>query len=197
MNKRSFLLFPFLLIIVCSSCRKSLESQLPPPTKKGANTAGCIMDSKLWIGQGCMMLGAWAGENDLGHFYYDVSNKRIKIEFTRCVKYERSTFSLYIEQFTVPGTYFCNKQGYIPGGPGSPAVYNNRIEFYYSVSAPHEERTYKTFEHAIGSITITKIDTVSRPAFISGTFECRLKNQLNFNDSLIITKGRFDIIYPL
>ena len=41
--------------------------------------------------------------------------------------------------------------------------------------------------------TISKIDTTKN--FISGTFEFTLFNNQNKNDSIVVTDGRFDILY--
>lgn len=191
-------LSPMLLLLTISffslnnACRKSSEPTLPDATQSGANTAGCLLNGQLWIADAsyCMRFGT--PDREKGFFSYDIKNQRFEVIFKRCTQNEDYFFSLSIEGFLGPGRYECNQKSYIPSIPGSSGVRNTNINYHISRNTGSFD--FVTSEIAIGSITITKIDTLSRPSFAAGTFECKLKNLYNMYDSLVITSGRFDII---
>ena len=195
--KKLFFILPVLIassLLLSNACRKSSEPTLPKETQNGANTAGCLINGKLWISEGCGGF-SFPQEREKGYFSYDVIKKRLIIFFQRCNDKERSFFSFTIENYKGPGQYNCDKTSYIPGIPGSAGLRNSHMWLYSAKGPPlPDDSNYITFEEATGSITITKVDTISRPLFASGTFECKLKNLYNYNDSIIIAKGRFDII---
>ncbi len=192
-------LSPMLLLLFVSffslnnACRKSSEPKLPDATQIGANTAGCLVNGQLWIASSdnCFRFGT--PDREKGFFSYDISKNTLFVSFQRCTKYDGTQwFSISIQDFIGPGTYTCNKKSYIPSLPGSSGRSYNYIN--YSIAKNIGDQYFLTSELATGSITITKIDTINRPIFAAGTFECKLKNLYNMYDSLTITSGRFDII---
>ena len=62
---------------------------------------------------------------------------------------------------------------------------------YYNASHTKNYDAYTGFGH--GLVTISLFDTVNRK--ISGTFSGTLINDLNYNDSVIITNGAFNTAY--
>ncbi len=69
-----------------NACRKSSEPELPGATQIGANTAGCLLNGKLWIASAdnCFRFGT--PDREKGYFSYDVVNKRLKVFFKRFSK---------------------------------------------------------------------------------------------------------------
>jgi len=195
MNKRSFLLFLFSLIIICNSCHKTLESQLPPHTQKGANTAGCIIDGRVWIAEACIGIAIPPEQRIVGNIYYFRNYKSLKVDFQKCKFTEYSNFNLSIENFIGPGKYICDQNGYNPYIAGTNLLRTNAIFFSAGRDVNGEERYYATSEQAKGFITITRLDTLHQPNYASGIFEGVLKNCKYPNDSLVISNGRFDISY--
>lgn len=118
----------------------------------------------------------------------------LDIQFGRCFRAldkpvpDSWEMTITIKNFPAPGTYICNQK--IPSN-------NSNIGLISLVSSRRSPLNglYTTSEIAQGTITITRVDTggVNRRPSISGTFECKLKNYENKNDSISITKGSFNI----
>lgn len=167
---------------------------MPDATQIGANTAGCLLNGQLWIASAdnCFRFGT--PYTKIGFYSYDKIKNTLLTNFQRCTKFDGDQiFFIFIENFRVPGNYECNQRSYIPGLPGSSGNSYNYIGYFISKNTG--DPSFITSELGTGSITINKIDTSSTPTYtyVSGIFDCKLKNLNNIYDSLVITSGRFDI----
>ena len=147
-------------------------------TQTGANTFGCIIDSKFWVPVGfgliptAPILEARFLADDLKINARNFSSSPKEMEF-----------ELFIKGVTVPGTYLLNTNVSYPNADASYGYYVHR-KF-----TPDNE--WITSAQYTGSVIITKIDTINH--FVSGTFEFQAINIYNAPQPINITEGRFDI----
>ncbi len=172
---KSSVVLPLLLLVL--SCETSL---LPPTTKKGANTMGCLVNGKSWIAKDVLFgkgkpTGGYSAKT--GAFYLSGQNsgedKLIHI-------------SMRMQGTYGEGKYYFNSNPYLRGqdvDSGSRADCSIRIAGTTSY--------YTTDPRRSGRITFTRFDAGKQ--IYSGTFEFTAVNNADSTDRVRITKGRFDI----
>jgi hypothetical protein len=182
----------FLLLIGCSS-DSSPEDGLPPETKNGANTFGCIINGKLLLPRSGNdnivnpLSGAILsrGFPDLFFDYYEIEIADYKSPHRA---------SLLFHMHNAPtkglGTFEIDRSN------GMRDVDGYEHNYIYCTIFDNNTNTYQkyvSYENS-GSFTITSL-VIGPPtgSIISGTFNCKLININNPDDEIEITKGRFDI----
>jgi len=176
--KISFGLKIILALAMLFSCKKEL-SELPPATQTGANTFGCKVDGQFWVpaGFGIVPTAAIleARRSADGELYINARN------FSSSPR--ETEFEFYIKGVTAAGNYLLNTT---TGYPGRAVNYG-----YYVHRRFTPDNEWITSADYTGSVTITKIDTVSH--FVSGRFSFNAINLYNSPKPLAVTEGRFDI----
>lgn len=167
----------FITSLLFFSCSKEAV-ELPPATQTGANTFGCRIDDKFWVPLGfglvptAPILEAQFLATDL-----KINARNFSASPTE------SEFEFLIKGATVPGVYLLNSNVSYPNAAASYAYYVHRK------LTPDNE--WITSAQYTGSVTITKIDTISH--FVSGTFEFHAINMYNDPQPINVRDGRFDI----
>ncbi|GAB3847958.1 hypothetical protein GCM10028822_10100 [Hymenobacter terrigena] len=77
--------------------------------------------------------------------------------------------------------------------PPSTRSFNTRNGHIGYVNRLPGDSHYGTFDASRTQIQITRFDTVAH--IISGTFDGYLQNHTNFNQSVTVSEGRFDVKY--
>lgn len=172
-----FALYIILMSAMLFSCKKE-TSELPPATQIGANTFGCRVDGEFWVPSGfgivptAPILEARFVADDL---YINARNFSTSPTETE--------FEIFIKGVTATGDYLLNTTTGYPGGSVSYGYYVHRR------FTPDNE--WITSAQYTGTVTITKIDTITR--FVSGTFGFNAINLYNTSQLLAVTEGRFDV----
>jgi hypothetical protein len=130
----------------------------------------------------------------VGAIYHEGASfqRGVQIEFGTCFRpFDRPSPDSWVVRIKImklptPGTYVCNQK--------SPPNNSNTAVISIASERNPFKGGYSTSEFATGTLTILKADTgANKPANISGTFECKMKNISDKNDSINITKGSFHI----
>lgn len=177
------------LITACGCAKESLQDQLPPITQTGANTFGCIVDGKIFIPRDSY--SSTPGNNFfkglkllIGNNFLNTSGDDIWVLSAGNFKIDPNIY-IYIY---IPSLINANNSFMI-----------NTSDGYKDSSLPHthiycqidgSNNTYLSSESS-GFIKFSRLDTTS--GIYSGTFNVKLKNKDNENDTIEITDGRFDI----
>ena len=190
--------FIAIFLIVFNSCRKDEGSRLPPITSNGANTAGVIINGENWKAEPftCGPPGGGFSLNvkEIGWFNYYSQQKLLKLDIRACEKNKLDHFSLQIANYKGPGKYICSEGGFVNSLPNYSIDPKNYIEFWTSPLNGSLGKHYVSGYGVVAAITITKLDTLSKPAFVSGTFEGKLQEVIDKNDTIRLISGRFDVI---
>ena len=170
-----------LVLIVFVSCKKNV-SELPPATETGANTFGAKVDGKFWVPSGFGPINA----NSVLRAHFAVDNG-LYIEAKNLASSPNETeFLIFVKGVDGPGTYLLNM--ITSGFPNQSVSYG-----YYVKRNITPDNEWRTSDQYTGSVTITKLDKVSR--IVSGTFQFNAINLYNTPAPLSVTEGRFDIKY--
>jgi hypothetical protein len=178
--KHFFLLLLTTFTLSCCTSDDDSRDQLPPETQTGANTAGCLLNGKVFLPKQEGLNPALVcnyefidGEFFFNLYFSDLRNGNAK---TIAVQNRRITFE-------VGNTYLLNKTDIIlddfTGGGG----------MYYISSIL--ENNYYTNTIKTGELKITRLDLQN--SIISGTFWFDAVN--NSGEVVEIRQGRFDMQY--
>jgi hypothetical protein len=185
------------IFLVLGACRKDSNPRLPDATSSGANTAGVLLNGELWrpVPYSCSVtLGLFPRAlKEIGDFGYFPNDKILSITIDECGKDRGATLTLRIANYNGPGKYVCSESGFVstlPNYSDKPVSYMK----FLTGQVGDIPRSYVSGYGVVASITITKLDTLSKPAFVSGTFEGKLQEIANKQDTIRMTSGRFDII---
>jgi hypothetical protein len=184
-----------LLVMLTAACsndsNSNPESLLPPITQTGANTFGCLIDGKLFIPRDGT--GTWAGPDNAVSIYGDPSGNQQYTEIdVRDYKSERTTkIIMHIQNLHQIGfgNYTINESNGMSNIDGPDHTY-----LYCRVFRPSSNsyQYYRSYENS-GTINITRYQlTPFVSLYISGIFNCSVKNSADPNDIIEITNGRFD-----
>ncbi len=180
------LTFCCLFLIACDSCKNpddneidciGLNKPMPDATTTGKNTFGCKINGETWVAYTDSFGALIGGEQklDVRYRHYDnVGNAQIKAR-KEIIEAEcdtvRQRFTLHIIDAKEGVTQF---------------TYNSSlIDWDLGIS-------YKLDTLSFNEVNITKLDTVK--SILSGTFKFQLISS-DFQDTLKITDGRFDVYY--
>ena len=157
-------------LILVQSCKK--DSGLTKATQNGANTFSCKINDKVFIPKVSLfgpspIFAQVVPSGSLSNLTILTTNPDSPVQHVE----------IFINTFNGPGTYQVKTTDY--------SYCEYQINYFTGYL------TYSTVGTDIGSVTITKYDTVNK--IISGTFDFTVYNTKNKNDLISITKGRFDI----
>ena len=175
------------IVIMAFSCEKENdEPQLPPATQTGANTFGCYINGELLVpkdGTGIprakgLRGGLAEGYDNQDYFFINAGNYLNK---------DGDHIYIYIPSLAQEGIFtFKQSKGHI-GAVVSPNFPHIFCGTYDGVNLG---KIYYSFDNS-GTINITRLDTTN--SIISGTFQLKVQNKDNPDDTIEVTEGRFDI----
>ncbi|WP_303310102.1 hypothetical protein [Hymenobacter sp. BT730] len=170
------------LILLLTSCKKDELSALPPATQEGKGTAGCLVNGKAWTPEYRVLLGM-GGSNApfVTSWYPSASGRSFYVVLSRVNEEENSEVYFFLPHIRQPGTFLLNQEANPMMTSSNPPYGEYRATRYSSVCY--------TNPTAMGSLTITRFDTVAK--VVSGTFEMHPVNAEGQVES--ITQGRFDL----
>ncbi|WP_156809757.1 hypothetical protein [Riemerella columbina] len=172
MKTKLFLILLISLIIVSCKERDADPDVLPAATQTGANTAGCLVDGKVWVASKKFInpiggLGTYAMS--------DKNSTRIRVDLRSISDNSRIHIILDKENFIINHTYDI---------PIFIDEYNS-IGMSYSVNG---NTYYSKPNKSRGKIKITRLDIPKN--IVSGTFEIDVIDEKG--NVIHITEGRFD-----
>ncbi len=178
--KRNQILHLILLPLLCvcmSSCDSDTPifgpgNELPPETTTGANTFGCLVNSKVWTNGGIPFPYASLG-------IVEMSDSTLSIYAKRQVPDTLTTIGIHLRIPSInEGSYFCD---------------SIHVNIRYTINIGDPVLGFAcTYSHANEcKVEITRYDLETR--IVSGRFEALL-SKTNCED-IIITEGRFDVRY--
>lgn len=196
-TKTFFLLlatFPFWGLLGCSNSPggtlvEQPNLQLPPETQIGANTFGCLINSKLLVprdgtgtiggsDKGARFWGGYPLETD----YYEIDIRDYKSEKTG-----RLLLHIHAAHLNGVGDY---KLDLSNGFRGIDGLNHSYLHIMVYNSTTNSYQYYRSYNDS-GLIKILRYDFVNR--IISGTFSCKVRNSTDLNNEIEIKDGRFDI----
>ncbi|MEW4923199.1 DUF6252 family protein [Algibacter sp. 2305UL17-15] len=149
--------------------------QLPPATKFGANTAGCLVNGEVHLPNKRLTLNYLAREN----FGLVLSNEFNDISYKIIVFFNNTSFEI--------------GQTYILNTPFNSNVNSRTGEYTIGSNSPPSPTYFTTNNAVTGELTITHHDPDK--FIISGTFWFNAKNSLG--EIVEVREGRFDMIYNI
>ncbi|MFT5984460.1 MAG: hypothetical protein ACI9RM_002925 [Ulvibacter sp.] len=185
-----------LVIFCCFSCGKDDDGPdnpygLPNATKVGANTFGCLINGEPWVAEDNRLLG-----KDINATYDEIG-----------VGVSDNSY------FTISSKYF-PESSFPPPDSAISDIFSIRVTPIYSEgevdfsSLTRKEAVYKSgFLNIPGTLNIYELDTLYSDNYInvsnldlenniiSGEFTFRLIRPNNSLDVILITDGRFDVVY--
>ena len=189
--KNTLILALFLLLIGCSS-DSNPEDGLPPETKTGANTFGCLINGKLLVPRSGNndivnpLSGAtlWGGyPNVFDYFELEIIDYK-SAKKTSLLLHMHNVVNSGIGQYTI------DESNGMENVDGLNHTYLHCVVFDKNTNSYQQ---YVSFENS-GTLTVKRLTVDSNNGnIISGTFNCKLRNIQNSNDEIEITNGRFDV----
>jgi hypothetical protein len=170
------LVLSFCLVTLFAGCSQETiepEPQLPPITKKGLNTFGCLVDGELFLYEDVFELFVHS------NILYDVYRDSV-LEIS--AKDRPSNSSIYIETIYHRGQKTVDL--YNPN-----ALAEGKITQYINHSKKFGGARYFIIENDLGSLKLIRDDDIA----IVGTFSFDVIGE-DRGDTIHITEGRFDIL---
>ena len=169
MKTKLFLLILFSLSVLACKERDADPNVLPAATQTGANTAGCLVDGKVWVATTYYLYPP-------GTYCENIGNKtKITLDLRQNKNSGSNSFdiNMFIENLELNKTYTLSENSDI----GYNAIYtdNNLVSYHTNI-------IYN------GKLKITRLDIQNQ--IISGTFEFKAVD--NNGNVVNITDGRFD-----
>ena len=186
MKSKLFLIIPLLAgLISFSSCEEKIPNEMPPETQIGANTLGCIINGKLFIG------GYYPrqGHRAISASYYQISEKLYISASGAMENKAAGDIVMIIDAPQKNAMQKFTEADYSPTSDFNPPVgtIGNDIAYCFTFSTVND-----------GICTITKFDLNEK--IVSGRFEFMVGCTFNYNDSTVtipITQGRFDLKFDI
>ena len=181
MKTHVILLFTLLLTAGCKKEKSELE-KLPAATQSGANTAGCLVNGKVFVATGWGSgMGKVPGIN-VAIAYDSIYWLNLNSEHSG----QRATISLFLNNLKATGIYPLQVTTPIlpTAGPEQCANYMAYVPDGYAGD------TYVTNTRQMGQVTITAFDYNRH--VVAGTFEFTAGNLTTPGKTIRVTNGRFD-----
>lgn len=171
-----------LTLLLLLSCKKE---KLPEPSQTGAGIVACKINGKVWLADP----GSSFNGKKFSLLYDNLykPKRRFVLYANRIADNDNSNLMLAVSDVKTTGTQnFAFDTSPYPDNPH----YMNHGAYYQN--KPNQEN-YITNSRYTGSITFTRVDTVSR--ILAGTFEFTAENKYGSGETVKVTDGRFDIKY--
>lgn len=186
MRLSSLLPAGLLLLAGCGKTAAEPEAQLPPATAVGAETLGFVAAAAPWTpaGQRCGLYGCTDNRVEASSYVDGRGRRHLLLTAARTDGRRQEAFVLQLDSVAGPGTYRATAGG--PGATGGEAG----TKLYFA--AGRQDQQYQS-RPGTATITITALDTVR--CLAAGTFEGRLESLATSGAPLLISSGRFDVLY--
>lgn len=170
--KKLFFLILFSLSILACKERDADPNVLPAATQTGANTAGCLVDGKVWVASKKYIYPIGGA----GTYVENVNNVcKITLDLRNVSNESRILIKAIISDFEL------NKEYIVP--------INNQMDYNICSYSPSLNVFYTSvLPNYTGKLKITRLDIQNQ--IISGTFEFKAVD--NNGNIVNITDGRFD-----
>lgn len=176
MKRSRWRIFPFLFVLILSSCTSCNEpvdpTVLPAETQTGENTFGCYVGDKIFVNP--YRNYSWLTAN------YGKSTNSQNFISIKAQSIGGASINLIFNNFELNKKFNIESMEYV----------------YYSDTIKLSDNSY-TFNTNVysgknlPSMTLTRFDTINH--VISGRFEFELKNTEDSTKVIHFTQGRFDI----
>ncbi len=166
------------LVLACKKHEKSPLEQLPPETRDGKGTFGCLMNGKAFVPYGPPV--SFGQPNPSPYYHQEEDGGSFAVQTRR--NYSDGTFEMLTiggSPIADTGTYQLN--GLDPDATGVTAFFISVTKCLY--------RGNKDGNSCTGSLHITRLDKTNK--IIAGTFWATLISPTC--DTLRFTDGRFDV----
>ncbi|MGV4413206.1 DUF6252 family protein [Chryseobacterium sp. T1] len=173
--KRKLLLFALSVCLLSCKDRDADPNVLPEVTQSGKNTAGALVDGKVWVATTERLPTNQDGTfcEKFGNFY------DIRLDFRKVANSlkNRIYIKAQIENFELNKVYYLNEN-------------IDTSDYNYTYYSDNNGNTYMTQPNSIykGTLKITRLDFTNQ--IISGSFEFKAINK--DGNVISITDGRFD-----
>lgn len=188
MNHRPLLTGLLLSLLSLADCTKTSvgpRHELPPATATGAETLGFHIDDQPWMpaGQRCGIYGCADNRVEASSYVLN-DRRRLLITAARTDGSRNESFVLQLDSLNGPGLYRATAGG--PGATGGEAG----TKLYFTDG--RRSRQYQSWP-GTATITITTVDTLR--SIVAGTFEGRLESLGSGTGAVLLSSGRFDVLY--
>ncbi len=188
MKQQSFIALLSVLILVSCQKDKWLEKYpgLPDATRTGSNTAGCLLNGEVWVADKDYFWADRAVYAQYGDNHSIGKDQKFILRLDREISFNDN--ELEIDErinITLKPLKNVGKQ-----------KYSNFEKFEIEFGAINKGKGVKIYAldtRVEPFLNITRLDTVKK--VISGTFDFRLKERDDINDTIRLSKGRFDAFY--
>jgi len=166
----------------------SCEESLPRPTKKGKDTFGVKINGRNWLPE----TGLFGPDPTSARY----GNSRLTVHAAKTNKNTNEYIYIYIENITKPGEYAINFNT-LPPPLGTSytnyGTYSHNDKMYQDPVTGQLGKYvyYTTNANHKGKVKITKLDIDKK--IVAGTFEFTAEDYNNSNQTVKLTKGRFDL----
>ncbi|WBA41830.1 hypothetical protein [Hymenobacter canadensis] len=170
------------LVLLASACKKEQSEleKLPDATQNGSGGAGFLLDGQAWLPEASKLFGS--GPAVSATWRRTVAGRTLRVGFSR--DSDDTSAGVFIPDIQRAGTYHLNQTANIILGERNPA-YGGLMMF-----KPVPDRIFLTGSDAIGTVTVTRFDTVAH--IVSGTFDMTVKEEVG-PETHRLTQGRFDL----
>jgi hypothetical protein len=165
---------------------------LPPETQIGANTFGCLINGKLLVPRDGVRGVGVSGNGMIFWGGYPIGTEYSELDIRDFKSPRTGSLLLHIQALDQLGTgnYVINESN---GQSSIDGLNHNYLHCSVFDAASNTYKFYKSFTNS-GLLKITRFDfIIGVQLFVSGTFTCRVRNELNPADEIEVTTGRFDI----
>lgn len=190
--KKTVLIFIVTMLLIACSDDSSPGDGLPPETRTGANTFGCLIDGKLYKPRcekpstvfpewGALV---WGSTNPYNYNEIEIRDLKSEHGFNLLLHID----GIYVSRV---GNYQINESNGYSNIDGLDHTYLHCVIYDKTTNS---YKKYVSFENS-GEVNVTRytLGTSSTGTIISGTFSGKLRNIQNPNDEVEITSGRFDL----
>lgn len=176
-----------LALLLAAGCKKEPADLLPKATQRGKNTMGCLVDGNAWTPQGSS--GGLVGGGSVEPIVARWTRRRtgggdLQCFFNRRGSVTDSDISLFLRANDHAGAVALDQPAASSSGSANPSY---GMYIVYS-NSPYPR--YLTGPDAVGTVTLTRFDTVACVA--SGSFSFAARHAAT-GQVMQLTEGRFDV----
>jgi hypothetical protein len=170
-----------LALLLFTACKKEEIDALPEATQNGSGGAGFLLDGQAWLPEASKLFGS--GPAVSATWRRTVAGRTLRVGFSR--DSDETSAGVFIPDIQRAGTYQLNQTANIILGEQNPAY--GGLMMFKSLAVP---RIFLTGSDAIGTVTVTRFDTVAH--IVSGTFDMTVEEETSL-ETHRLTQGRFDL----
>ena len=176
------------MLVFVLSCKKEDISfpGLPDATRTGANTAGCLLNGKAWVADKDYFWSTRAIYAQYGDNHSIGKDRRLILNLDRELSYDGSELEIN-ERISI------TIKPLIKTGLQLISNFETAEFKFYAINKGQGTKIYELDNRVVPYLNISRLDTLNK--VVSGTFDFRLKRAKDSNDTIRLSKGRFDAFY--